>query len=93
MAAKAKTKVDDGYVMATSQEALTEDTLTKLQVLLTAGAHDAMTRASESTGDSLTDTINRALHVYATIVMVPEGTTISFDKSADGTVRKVTVIQ
>lgn len=103
MAARtAKTKVDDGYLTATSQEALTEDDLIKLSVFMTAGAREAMSQAIESTGDSATDTINRALHVYAALVTVPEGTTISFDRASDGPrpdegtlprVRRVTVIQ
>lgn len=105
MAARTKAKVDtvdDGYLAATSPDALAEDDLIKLSVFVTAGAREAMARASESTGDSATDTINRALHVYAALVTATEGTTMSFDRANDGPrpdegtlprVRRVTVIQ
>lgn len=83
MATKKKT-VDSDHLAATTAEALTEDNLTKLSVYLTDGAADAMTRASESTGDSKTDTINRALHLYAAVVTAEAGATISFDRAGDG---------
>lgn len=81
-----KTKVDSAsdYLSQASADALIEDKLTKVAVYLTDGAVDAMGRASESTGDSKTDVINRALHLYAALVTADEGTTITFDRAPDG---------
>lgn len=42
----------------------------RLTVNLVDEAHAALTAAAEQTGDSKTDTINRALIVYATIIQV-----------------------
>lgn len=41
--------------------------LTRLTINLTRRAVDALDRAATKTGDSRTDTVNRALVVYATV--------------------------
>lgn len=71
-------------VAEASADALAEDVLTKVTVLMGTGAMAAITRASEATGDSRTDTLNRAMHVYAAIVTAEPGTAITFDLAAPG---------
>lgn len=61
---------------------LDADPLTKTTVYLAKRSVDAMHRASTATDDSLTDTLNRALVVYAELVTMPVGTTVSFDMAA-----------
>lgn len=46
--------------------------LTKLTVYLTQGAVDALNEAAQICGDTRTDTVNRALRVYAAIVLAAE---------------------
>lgn len=75
---------EDDYLSHASSEAMKDDILTKLTVYLTAGATDAMARAAESTGDSRTDVINRALFLYAALATAETGTTISFDRAING---------
>lgn len=74
----------DVEVAGASGDALAEDTLTKVSVFMTAGAMTALDRASETTEDTRTDTMNRAMHVYAALVAAEPGTTISFDLAAPG---------
>lgn len=74
----------DVEVAGASGDALAEDTLTKVSVFMTAGAMTALDRASETTEDTRTDTMNRAMHVYAALVAAEPGTTIRFDLAAPG---------
>lgn len=74
----------DVEVTEASGDSLVEDVLTKVSVLMTEGSTNAMTRASEATGDNFTDTLNRAMHVYAAIVTAEPGTAVSFDLAAPG---------
>lgn len=46
----------------------TGDALTRMTAYLTARGATALAEASHRTGDSLTDTLNRALAVYAILV-------------------------
>lgn len=79
-------------VTEASADALAGDELTKVSVLMTSGAHDAMARAAVATGDTLTDTMNRAMHVYAHVVTAEPGTTISFDLAAPGGRRRRLIV-
>ena len=53
--------------------------LTKLTVHLTPRAWDSLVEAADLTGDTKTDTVNRALALYAHIVKTEVGATLSFD--------------
>lgn len=75
---------DLDYLAHATSDAMREDELTKVTVYLTAGATAAMDRAHAASGDTKTDVINRALHLYAELVSAEPGTTISFDRAIDG---------
>lgn len=47
--------------------------VTKLSVNMTARAMTSLEQAAALTGDSRTDTVNRAMQVYAAIVALAEG--------------------
>lgn len=68
--------------------------LTKLTVNLTPRAYDALQRAAEVTGDTRTDTVNRALQAYAALVEASHAggnRMLRWDESAAG-VGKTTVV-
>ena len=71
---------------------LDSDALTKTTVYLTKKSVDAMHSASAATDDSLTDTLNRALVVYAELVNLPVGGAVSWDHQ-DGVRRKVRIVE
>jgi hypothetical protein len=50
-----------------AEESTANGGLVRITVNLTPGSHSALERASRATGDSKTDTINRALRVYALV--------------------------
>lgn len=92
----------DDYLARASAEAMQDDELAKVTVYLTRGSMNAMIQASESTGDSRTDVINRALHLYAALVDAEAGASFSFDRAPDGPrpdegrlprIRRVAVVQ
>jgi putative Ca2+/H+ antiporter (TMEM165/GDT1 family) len=58
----------------------------RVTVILTAASSTALTRAAEITGDSKTDTINRAIQTYAMQVgVVADGGRVLIQHAADGT--------
>lgn len=84
----------DVEVTEASGDSLADDVLTKVSVLMTEGSTSAITRASEATGDNRTDTLNRAMLVYAALVTAEPGTVIRFDLAAPGgRRRRVSIIQ
>lgn len=80
------------YLTNTSKESMIKDELTKTSVYLTKKSRKAMEVASKATDDSLTDTINRALVVYAELVTLPVGGQVSWDHQ-DGERRSVRVVK
>lgn len=55
------------------------DNLTKLTVNLTARSHTSLERAVEISGDNKTDTVNRALQLYAVaLTYVKDGQRMAF---------------
>lgn len=79
------------YVKKGSSDALIRDELTKVTVYMTKGSTKAIERASAATGDSMTDVLNRAAHLYAELVTAEPGTAISFDRTSDE--RRTVLIQ
>jgi len=71
-----------------------DDGLIRLIVLLTPRAYQALLDGGELSGDNLTDTFNRAMHLYARameLAETKEGGTIRLE-NADGKVIHVTII-
>lgn len=56
------------------------DRLAKLTVNLSPMAFDAMNRTAEVLGDTRTDTVNRALILYARLCDVQEGEAFTFER-------------
>lgn len=66
----------------------------KVIVLITPKNYDRLWTASAATGDSFTDTINRALNLYDLIVGAPKRARISFSLDSHGTtVRQLRIIK
>jgi hypothetical protein len=58
---------------------VTGPTLTKLTVNCTPNAMAALTEAAGRTGDGRTDTVNRALQIYAALVATEPGGSFTYE--------------
>lgn len=55
--------------------------LTKVTVNLTEGSMDALDTTADALGDSRTDTVNRAVQLYAAVTALQVGAKVTFDRA------------
>lgn len=92
-AAGAPTQVGSGQMPPDSSAGPSGGGLTRVTVNLTRPAVQAMDALSEGTGNSKTDTINRALQIYALIhgIMERSGGSLNI-VNADGQIERIHIV-